>query len=442
MHDMVIKGRLLEGGSWVEAAVCVSNGRITRISREDPGRNSAGEYLNFGRKLILPGVIDTHVHMRDPGLTAKEDFGTGTISAAFGGVTTVLDMPNTIPPVIDRRSFLMKTAEANRKSHVDFGLYLGIVDGTDEAVLRAAAAGDWSGMRPAAFKCFLGESTGKLTISRIEDIGLWRGIVSESGKPLAVHPEDGDILIRRKGLSDGGSILERHYSRRPPEAEMSAVKRAVKAMGPLTSSLHLLHVSSEIGLRAASGTGASVEVTPHHLLLDIERCENLERSEYAKVNPPIRKRSDRAALWKGIGDGIVNTIGSDHAPHELESKTHGIESPSGMPGVETMLPLLIAKTLERKLSFPRLQDLLCGNPASIFDLKAKGSISPGKDADMIVIDPDEGRVIRSEELHSKCGWTPYEGMRGVFPTHVFSRGELITENGVLCAKGGRGRLLC
>lgn len=441
MYDLVVRGRIIRNGSWIDASICINDGIIADVRREAPGRSSAGEIMNFGKKMIMPGVIDSHVHMRDPGMTVKEDFGSGTISAAFGGVTTVLDMPNTRPPTINRNSYVNKIAEASRKSLLDFGLYLGIVDGTEESVISSALGGDWANTRPAAFKCFLGESTGKLTLSSIEDIGRWIGIIRESGKPMALHAEDGDILMERKDREYRGDLLTCHYNMRPPEAERSAIIRAVKAAGEYSSTLHFLHVSTGMGLKAAEGSGATLEVTPHHLLLDLKLSEGLERSEFGKVNPPIRKRSDRAALWEGIEKGSVNTIGSDHAPHEADSKKAGLNSPSGIPGVETMLPLLLRTVVERKMSFSRLLELLCTNPASIYGLRGKGRIEPGMDADLAVVGMSEERTIRAEDLHSKCGWTPYEGMKGIFPSHVISRGDLLVENGVLCAKGGRGRIV-
>ncbi len=210
-------------------------------------------------------------------------------------------------------------------------------------------------------------------------------------------------------------------------------------MGDHSDILHLLHISSSEGMKEAAGTNATIEVTPHHLLLDVKNCERmLEEESLAKVNPPLRTSKDRAVLWEHINNGRVDTLGSDHAPHEIDLKLSG-DPPSGIPGVETMVPLMLLKVKERKLSLERLIELTSSNPARRLGLQSRGRISEGLIADLNIVDMKEEKKIRGENLHSKCGWTPYEGLNGIFPRMVIARGELIIENEVACSKMGRGK---
>jgi dihydroorotase len=426
-------------GTVQEVSVCIEGGRIAEVRRIPPGLSEAGEVHRISKGFILPGAIDAHVHMRDPGLTRKEDLRTGTISAAFGGVTTVLDMPNTIPPTCDRNSLDDKDSIAREKAYIDFGLYLAV----DSAMGPEKAASYFLGkdkVRPVGMKAFLGETTGSHPFGPIEDLSRFGPMISGAGIPLAAHSEDGAMFGRTIPPDKDNGVLAWHDSVRSTAAEASAVSRAVAALGHHSRSFHILHVSSAEGLEAARDSGATLEATPHHLLLDIKWGErNLEREAHCKVNPPLRDTTDRAALWAALSDGRITTLGSDHAPHLLSEKEDAGRSPSGIPGVETMVPLMLAKVVEKKLGIERLIDLICTNPARRFGLAAKGSISAGKDADLSVFDPAEMRRVRGEDLHSKCGWTPYEGFSGCFPTRVYSRGELIVEGAEQGARGGRGR---
>ncbi|MDG6223929.1 MAG: dihydroorotase [Candidatus Thermoplasmatota archaeon] len=440
MFDLVIEGRVIREGSLHDAAICIEEGVIKEI--RNTATSSSGERDDLGRLLLLPGLIDTHVHFRDPGHTAKEDFSTGTASAAFGGVTTVLDMPNNSPPIRDIRSFAEKSVDVRSKAHIDHGLYMGLDEGSSAEELIACLLGGDRSARPCAFKAFLGESTGSLSFGPIGGLSAWTSLLSGTGSVLAIHAEDDSLFSKAAAGEADPDILDRHDRRRPPAAEASALRQALKAVGPASQSLHVLHVSSEEGLGAVRGSGCTLEATPHHLLLDIKWGErSLENQAMCKVNPPLRRTLDRAALWKALLDGTISTLGSDHAPHLPSEKERGILSPSGIPGVETMGPLMLQKVKERKLPLERFMELLSEAPAKRFSMPGKGALKPGMDADIVVIDPSFSKRIRSEDLHSRCGWTPYEGFEGVFPIRTYSRGELIVENDVLCSKGGRGRNL-
>jgi len=442
MFDLVIECRCLYEGRLQDLALCIIDGRIADILRTAPSESGSGEVHRIREGIVLPGIVDTHVHMRDPGLTSKEDFGTGTASAAFGGVTCVLDMPNTKPPTIDAASLQDKYEAASTKAHIDHGFYIAISDRTDVEMVTALLMDRRSAVRPAALKAFLGESTGSLRFGDTGALARWAPFLTGTGTVVAVHAEDEDQFATVRTPETDKGVLEWHARRRADVAEASSVRKALASLGPAANRLHILHISSAAGLAAAQGSKATIEVTPHHLFLDIDECkEGLEMEALCKVNPPIRGKDDKAALWRAVLDGRVRTIGSDHAPHLLAEKEEGARSPSGVPGVETMGPLVLKAVKDRRLPLERAVELLSMGPARRFSLSAKGGIRIGMDADLIEIDTSSERRIRAEDLHSRCGWTPYEGMRGIFPTRVYSRGELVVENDSLCSKGGRGRAI-
>jgi dihydroorotase len=438
MYDTAISGRIFHNEGWFDGSIYIDNGRIKRISRSSVARSECGNSYDFTSSYIMPGVIDSHVHMRDPGLTWKEDFSTGTASSAFGGITTVLDMPNTLPATTDVSSLLIKHEIASSKAYVDFGLYLCLLDDSKPWDMFGSKVDAKKKLpMPVAFKAFLGESTGDLTIKDITSLSKFTRYILRNDKKIALHPEDGDLIESNK-YQIGSDILEIHNKNRPPLAESSSILKAHMAMGSSFNMAHLLHISSEDGLRSALGKNATIEVTPHHLLLDLNNTEKIEVPAMAKVNPPIRKRSDRASLWNALRNGRIDTIGSDHAPHTLKEKENGLASPSGIPGTETMLPLMLAEVENKRLSINHLIRLLCRNPARIFNLRSKGAIDEGMDADLVVFDMHDKGRIREEDLHSKAGWSVYDGFSAVFPRAVFSKGEQIVDGENLCCKPGRG----
>ncbi len=439
-YDLVLEGRILVEGKLIPSAVCILDGRIEAVKRIAPTGSETGDMIRYGKALLMPGTIDSHVHFRDPGQTRKEDFASGTTSAAFGGATTVIDMPNNTPSITNGSELGKKLDIVRKKAHVDFGLYMMITPETNSDGLRALLRK--STVRPTALKAFLGRSTNSLVFDPISDLSSFAGAIEETGTVLAVHPESGRHLKEGSGDGDPKGVLRKHNAMRPPLAERMAVEEAVKALGTASSNLHLLHISTGDGIEASRETGATVEVTPHHLFMDIKWAEaHLENEALGKMNPPLRDTDHRSSLWRALNDGTVDTIGSDHAPHLLDEKSEGSNSPSGVPGVETMLPLLLDSVGKHMTSLERVQHLLCGSPARRFSLEGKGFISAGYDADITVVDLSSSKRIRGEDLHSKCGWTPFEGMYGVFPQVVYSRGELIVENDVLCSRPGRGRYL-
>jgi len=441
-NDLVIQGRVLTGAGPKESFISIEDGIISKVSRSHPGHDVS--VSKHTRGLILPGCIDSHVHFRDPGMTQKEDLTTGSMSAAFGGVTSFMDMPNTRPPTLDLKSFLDKAVIAKEMSYIDHGLFLGITPASDHISVLDQLKEFKSSPFPIGLKVFLGESTGSLVFRPIENITTVIGDAVRYHLPLSVHAEDGDLIQNERRDEKRGhkGSLARHMLSRPHEVEVSAIDRVMKAAGPHRSAVHFLHISSKEGIERTRDSGASVEVTPHHLLLDQKWCEaNLELESLAKVNPPIRTTADRAALWDALTSGHVDVIGSDHAPHTLPEKEDSENIPSGMPGTETMFPLLAHVFMERRTDLRLLQQVLCEGPAGRFGLDKKGYLLPGYDADLMVIDPKDVRKIRAEDLHSKCGWTTYEGFRAIFPSRVYSRGELLVEDGNICGRPGGAKEL-
>ncbi|WP_129112603.1 dihydroorotase [Halegenticoccus tardaugens] len=365
--------------------------------------------------LLLPGAIDVHVHFRQPGYEHKETWETGSKSAAAGGVTTVVDQPNTEPPTVTGEAFDEKAALAVRGSLVDFGVNGGVTEGWDPDSLLS---------RPlfALGEVFLADSTGNMGI----DEPLFRDALAraaEAGVTVTVHAEDADLFddaATERTDADAWSAY------RAAAAEAAAVERAVTLGGESDASVHVAHTSTPEGVDAAAAAGATCEVTPHHLFLSRDDLEEL--GTLGRMNPPLRSEARREAVYERVADGTVDVIATDHAPHTREEKDASVwDAPSGVPGVETMLPLLLEEARRGRLGHERVRDLVARNPARIFDLPRKGTVEAGTDADLVLVDPDDAREIRGADLHSKCGWTPFEGRRGVFPSLTMVRGTVVYE---------------
>lgn len=413
--DLLIEGKALLEGGLAECCIGVEEGKIAKIAKT-MGR--ADKRLDFSGKIIMPAGIDLHVHFRDPGMTSKEDFGTGSAAAACGGVSFVMDMPNTKPATRTLSDLKEKISIASKKSHVDFGI-AALLDGKTDVDKVAPLA--------SAMKIYLGETTGGLGIAP-EELG---GCISRAGeKQVFVHAEH----VRRLGEAVEKNLQD-HDLRRSENLELEAVEKVISARTE-KSRIHLLHVTQTKILGLARSSGLTTEVTPHHLLLNGFKAKNL--GTQGKINPPLRSIDTQLHLWDSFISGEATTLGSDHSPHTLAEKDVEFDAaPSGMPGVETLMPLMLQKVAERKLDISLLSKYCSLNPARIIGLK-KGKIEVGYDADIIAFDIRGERVrsyIRADRLHSKCGWTPYEGMEAVFPAMTMIRGEEVARDGELT--GGR-----
>jgi dihydroorotase len=422
--DLTVEGTLYRNGAFEHGCVGVEQGKIVAIKKI----LKADNHLEVGSNLILPAGIDLHVHFRDPGFTQKEDFSTGSLAAAFGGISCVFDMPNTQPHTTTLQALKEKMQIAAEKSYVDYGLYAGV---TDENIGRLAAIAPHCN----GFKIFLGSSTHSLQLNK-QNLRVAFLEINRTKKITLIHAEDEHCLVAHAGTE---RTLVDHLRCRSAECEETAITAAIHASEGLSSPVHICHLSSCEGfeqLRRRS-PHISVGVTPHHLFFDLHTVKT--NQTWYKVNPPIRSSFDRDALWYGVNHALIDVFESDHAPHTLEEKNVTFDNaPSGMPGVETMYPLFLACIKKEQMQLNTLLTLLCERPAQLLKLP-KGKLEVGYDADLMVVDLKKTEAINTEKLHSKCGWTPYEGFPAVFPSHVFLRGEKLIEDQQMLVKQGFGK---
>lgn len=420
---------LITGAELADGRVRDVRTRDGRIVAVDEGLDpTAGERVVDGRgRHLLPGAIDVHVHFREPGGSHKETWETGSKSAAAGGVTTVVDQPNTSPPTVDGDAFDRK-ADLAVASHVDYGINGGVTPEWEPEALFD---------RPllALGEVFLADSTGEMGI----DADLFAEAVETAvthDVPVTVHAEDATLFDESALSGDLGGVgttanADAWSAYRTAEAEAAAVERALAVADDAGGRIHVAHTSTPEGVdavaeSAAAGAAATCEVTPHHLFLSRENAGRL--GTFGRMNPPLRSEERRAGVFERLRDGDVDVVATDHAPHTVGEKRTGLaDAPSGVPGVETMYPLLLESVRTGELSLERVRDVVAANPASIFGLDRKGRIAAGADADFVLVDLTSPREIEAGALHSKCGWTPFEGSRGVFPELTVVRGEPVYE---------------
>jgi dihydroorotase len=397
-------------------------GTLDPVGGGTAGADPDGRVVEAAGRLLLPGAVDVHVHFREPGHPHKETWTTGSRSAAAGGVTTVVDQPNTDPPTTTGAAYDAKASLA-ADSLVDYGLDGGVTPAWDPDSLLS---------RPlfALGEVFLADSTGEMGV----DADLFADAVGRAAVadvPVTVHAEDASLFDESARAGDAGGVgrdadADRWSAFRTAEAEVAAVERAVDVARDAGARLHVAHTSTPEGVDAAAAAGATCEVTPHHLFLSREDLADL--GTYGRMNPPLRSEARRRALFERVADGTVDVVATDHAPHTVAEKERGLwDAPSGVPGVETMLPLLLDAARRGRLSYERVRDLTARTPAEVFDLPRKGRIEAGADADLVIVDPGEPREIRGAALHSKAGWTPFEGWTGVVPDLTVLRGRVVYE---------------
>jgi dihydroorotase len=432
MPDLVIKNaRIFISDAIQPAEIAIDNGKITKIGKII-GVEEVNQVIDARGSLVLPGAIDVHVHFRDPGMTKKEDWYTGSCAAAAGGVTTVIDHPNTIPPTMDADSFKKKKKEA-KKSIIDYGINAGVTANLE------SLKNLWELGATAFGEIFMAESTGSLNVNdRILKEAL--PVIGELGAVACIHAEDEETRKKYVHLLKGNLAPESYSKSRPTLSEKIAVEKAIKFGGD--TKLHFCHISARESLEAirkakAENTHITCEVAPHHLFLTTKDYRRL--GTLGKMNPPLRDFNSQQSLWKGINDGTIDVVASDHAPHlEAEKMTDIWTAPAGVPGVETMMPLLLMAVKRNLLTLKRLIEVTSRNPAQIFNIR-KGVLVPGYDADLIIV--GDARGIRKEKMHSKAGWTPFDGMDGIFPKMTVSRGEVVSEDGEIIGKRGHGRFV-
>ena len=381
--------------------------------------DDAETILNIENLELIPGVIDTQVHFREPGATHKEDLKSGTKAAILGGVTGIFEMPNTDPSTTNLEALLDKFKRAKDRSYCDYAFYVGGTEDNSKDLPDLEKVDGCCGV-----KVFMGLSTGSLLVSGDDDLSK---IMAEINSRASFHSEDQSHLEERKKFQVQGDTNS-HEIWRNDEQCFIATKRIVQIARKYNKNIHILHVSTgqEVEFLANNKDIASVEITPQHLTLSAPDCYN-ELGNYAQMNPPIRDKSHQEKLWNAIGNGVADIIGSDHAPHSREEKDQVYpNSPSGMPGVQTLVPIMLNHVNNKKLSLNRFVQLTSANPARLFGIKNKGFIEVGNDADFTVIDLNKERVIENNWIVSKCGWTPYDGMKiKGWPVMTVIRGNIV-----------------
>ncbi len=402
-YELVLKGGTVvnQDGMGVRD-VGIRNGRIAVIGSINSQRG--GEVIDARGLHILPGVIDTQVHFREPGLEHKEDLETGSRAAVLGGVTAVFEMPNTKPLTTSAQTLADKVFRARHRMFCDFSFYVG---GTRENVDDIHALERLEGS--AGIKVFTGSSTGDLLVD--DEASLDR-IIAKISRRAAFHAEDEARLKERMGLRREGDPSS-HPEWRDEQAALIATTRLVRLAEKHKKRIHVLHISTaaEMVFLATHKDWASVEVTPNHLTLVAPECYR-ELGAYAQMNPPVRDDSHRQALWDGIASGVVDVLGSDHAPHTREEKDSPYPaSHSGMTGVQTLVPIMLDHVNAGRLTLERFVDLTSHGPQRLFGIRGKGRIAAGYDADLTIVDLQRTQTITNDHIASRCGWTPYHGRK-------------------------------
>ncbi|TQV81928.1 dihydroorotase [Denitrobaculum tricleocarpae] len=425
LYDLVIKGGCVATPSGlVETDVAVSNGRIAALGDLDAAAGKEG--FDATGLHVLPGVIDSQVHFREPGLEHKEDLACGTAAAALGGVVAIFEMPNTMPLTLTASDLDDKFARAEGRTWTDHAFFIGAAEENADRLEELERHPGCSGV-----KIFMGSSTGSLLVE--DDETLLR-VLKQGTRRVAIHAEDEPRLRERLSLVRGGAPVSDHPVWRDEEVAIKATTRIMRLARQAGRRIHVLHITTadEMPLLAANKDLVTVEVTPQHLTLAAPDCYD-RLGSYAQMNPPIRDERHREGLWEGIRQGIVDVIGSDHAPHTKQEKARDYpQSPSGMPGVQTLLPLMLDHVNAGRLSLERLVDLTSAGPARIYNIAGKGRIAVGYDADFSIVDLKARTEITSDWLAYKCGWSPFEGMTVTgWPIATVIRGRTVMRDGEL-----------
>ena len=403
MLDLIIKnGSCFIDGNLQKLSIGISKGKIERIENniEEESRNIFdGEGL-----IVLPGCIDTQVHFREPGSTDTEDLYSGSRAAIAGGITGVFEMPNTNPPTSTKTEFQRKLDLAKNRMYCNYAFYFGA---TANNAIELSDLKNLEGC--CGIKLFAGSSTGNLLVADEKDI---EKVFQSSSKVVAVHSEDEEILNNNKKLIKNGDVHS-HPIWRSDECAISSTRRIVKIAERYNKKAHILHITTkqEIDFLSQHKGNITFEITPQHLTIFAPDCYD-KIGTYAQMNPPIRDKSHYDKLWYAVKNNFNDTIGSDHAPHLKKNKEKEYpNSPSGMPGVQTLMTVMLNHINDGKLSLNQLINLVCENPVKIFGIKNKGFIKEGFDADFTIVDMNKTIEIKNENIESKCGWSPFHGFK-------------------------------
>jgi dihydroorotase len=425
---------LLKGGEVAiglgvfDGDIAFEGGKIIAVEDRGTINGDFDEVIDCSGKLIMPGLIDVHVHLREPGQAYKEDWETGSSAALAGGVTTVFDMPNNTPPIFAIKDLKAKRRLIEGRSHVNYGLYMGFSGDNLKEINDAKGI--------CAVKFYACNSTG--------DLGVNEGVEAlfrDSNKLIVVHAEDQSIIDEnsKRYLADFKGREEEaptnlHSKIRSVEAAAKSVKAICELAKKYESRVHIAHLSSDAELEVINeykeqGVKVTCEVAPHHLFLCVDDYEHL--GNFARMNPPVRERSDIFSMWKGLKFGEIDIIATDHAPHAIiEKEEPYIKAPSGVPELDTLMPFLMNAVNDEGLTVAEVVKFAAEGPADLFGVKNKGKLEEGYDADIVVVDMDLSKKVEKENLFTKCGWSPYEGstLKG-WPVMVFVNGELSFKDG-------------
>ncbi len=427
MYDLILKnGQVVTPDGIISADIAVKDGKIIEIGTI---ASSATEEIDCNGLHVLPGVIDTQVHFREPGNTHKEDLDSGTLSAIAGGVTSIFEMPNTNPLTTTAEALTDKLDRAKDRAWCNYAFFVG---GTKENAEQLPTLEKLKGC--CGIKVFMGSSTGNLLT---EDDATLQHILEHGIRRVAIHAEDEPRLKRRAKLVDDCNDVHQHPVWRDEATAFNATSRLLRLAYRTERPIHVLHITSakEMENLKEHKKIASVEVTPQHLTLHAPDCYD-RLGTLAQMNPPIRSKEHHDALWEGVANGTVDIIGSDHAPHTIDEKNQPYpKSPSGMPGVQTLVPVMLSHVNLGHLSLERFVDMVAHNPQKLYGIKNKGRIETGYDADFTIVDMNAKHTITNEWMKSKCGWTPFDGLKVQgWPTHTIIAGHTVMHNDEIIGK--------
>ena len=416
---LIKNGLLVNSNEITRNDILIDNGKIDKIG--DLSDVSCDNIIDASNKYVLPGLIDPQVHFRDPGFPDKEDLKTGSMAAAAGGITTFFEMPNTNPSTTTIERLNQKFETASKKSIVNYSFFFGATPENLDEIKRLKNI--------CGLKIFMGSSTGNLLVDNYDDLDK---IFAACDRVIAVHAEDEEIL-RESSKTIEGNDFTHHPVARPVEAAVKATSQAIELALKYNKRLHVLHLSTaeEVQMirKHKSSKLITCETTPQHLLMkspDIYK----EIGSFAQMNPPIRSERHQKELWKGLMDGTIDCIATDHAPHTLDEKKlpYG-EAPSGMPGVETSLTLMLNEVSKGRISIENIVKLMSENPATLYKLKNKGFLKIGYDADITIVDMKKQKTISNKDVKSKCGWTAFDGFKTTgWPVTTIVNGNIVFEN--------------
>ena len=426
MLDLIIKnGNCFINGKLIQTDIGVLNGKIDRIGNTQ--KESSKNIIDAKNLVILPGLIDTQVHFREPGSIDAEDLNSGSKAAIVGGITGVFEMPNTNPPTTNFEEF-QKKIEIGKNMYCNHAFYFGATAENYETLEKLRNLRGCCGI-----KLFAGSSTGNLLVDKEKDI---EKVFEYASKVVAVHSEDEEILKVRKILIEKNNV-KTHPIWRNEEVAISSTRKIVKIAKRLNKKAHILHVTTkeEIDFLSQNKGNITFEITPQHLTMYAPDCYD-KLGSYAQMNPPIRDKSHYDRLWYAIRNNYNDTIGSDHAPHLKINKDKPYpESPSGMPGVQTIVPVMLNHMNNGKIKLVQIINFLCENPVRIFGIKNKGYIAENFDADFTIVDLNREIEIKNENIESKCGWSPFDGnkFKGT-PIYTIIGGEIKMNEGKIIGK--------